>query len=283
VPQDQKVTFSALSFNVLYKNPKPEQLLAFLREQVKAVDVICLQEVRQEILTELEKFGVFIKLGADAERQSKSTGKKIYDHIVIMSRHPMGKARWRRYEVRDSPTRRWRLFDKLTSGKEETSFLYEAKRGSVSADVIVDGRPVRVICGHPSVWGAKRRRGEILDLLDQVTMISPTIVCGDFNILDDWVIKAVTNFLCADTLGEGLYEMGPWYRERTMMERLFQLYLFQNPLKGHKTFWAKLFGLKFGFQLDHALVPASSHVTRAEVLPDMYGSDHHPVLVEVEL
>ncbi len=67
----------------------------------------------------------------------------------------------------------------------------------------------------------------------------------------------------------------PWHRERKQAEARFRDVRLKNPLRGRVT---------HGFsrsQLDHILVPEDVKVLRAEVVRKTYGSDHHPVLVEV--
>jgi endonuclease/exonuclease/phosphatase family metal-dependent hydrolase len=99
----------------------------------------------------------------------------------------------------------------------------------------------------------------------------PTIVCGDFNILEKPHITPI-NWLLGGSVSDALR----YKRERTHIEKRFISYELNNPLHGKMT---HPFSLS---QLDHILVSRSFSIKNAEVIRDRFGSDHNPIRVTIE-
>ena len=98
------------------------------------------------------------------------------------------------------------------------------------------------------------------------------IVCGDFNILE-YPKGTILNWI----LGGPFIDALRFTRERTDMEQRFASYRLTNPLRGKATH-----NYSRKQQLSHILVPQGSAVRQARVFPGYHGSDHRPVLVEVD-
>src|SRR3989344_1419848 len=103
----------------------------------------------------------------------------------------------------------------------------------------------------------------------EIAPSSPTIVCGDFNILDTPLVSPF-NWLLGGRVSDALR----WRRERREIESRFAATGFVNPLRGRYTHI-------FGAQLDHILVSPEFSVISAKVERRWIGSDHYPVSVEL--
>jgi len=97
----------------------------------------------------------------------------------------------------------------------------------------------------------------------------PTIVCGDFNILESLHITPL-NWVFGGRMRDVLHR-----RERTHIEERFVEHELTNALRGSTTHPITQ------SQLDHILLSHSFTIKNAAVLPDRIGSDHHPIFVEV--
>jgi endonuclease/exonuclease/phosphatase family metal-dependent hydrolase len=98
----------------------------------------------------------------------------------------------------------------------------------------------------------------------------PTIVCGDFNILEKPHITLL-NWILGGRATDALF----YTRERTTIEERFVEHDLHNALRGAVTHPLSR------SQLDHILASNTFSIKDASVLPDRVGSDHHPIRVEV--
>jgi endonuclease/exonuclease/phosphatase family metal-dependent hydrolase len=98
----------------------------------------------------------------------------------------------------------------------------------------------------------------------------PTIVCGDFNILEKPHITPLSWIFGGSVVDALLYR-----RERTTIEKHFVEHSLHNVLRGKVTHTISQ------SQLDHILVSDSLTVQNAKVISSKYGSDHHPIFVEI--
>jgi endonuclease/exonuclease/phosphatase family metal-dependent hydrolase len=98
----------------------------------------------------------------------------------------------------------------------------------------------------------------------------PTIVCGDFNILESPHITPL-NLL----LGGRVSDVLLYSRERKLVEKRFFEYELHNPLRGRNTHPVSR------SQLDHILVSKNFSIKTADVIADRRGSDHRAIRVEL--
>ena len=258
------------SWNVLRSNRKLEELCVFIEDL--DFDVLCLQEVTEEMLTKFKEMPFEIVYHIDRFAHVVTLRKKEYievNYAVILSRHPIlshTKIQFPKLS-RTFTSRTFEYFMSRIGKWESVSNL-----GAVCADIKINGIVIRVFSVHLALWNPQTRSNEFAELMKSVSTDSPTIVAGDLNILEYGPIK-ILNWVLGGSLKEGM----PWYSERDLMEIEFKKYRLSNPLLGKITH-------KFSAsQLDHILVTSELNVKSAWVVPNSHGSDHQPIGIEVEL
>jgi endonuclease/exonuclease/phosphatase family metal-dependent hydrolase len=251
------------SWNMLYRNRDQRAAFRFIAKS--DFDLFCLQEVPEEVLTRLKSLPFYLAYRVDTEKIFPASIVPMYN--VILSKHPIeaqGEVAFDDYRAR-LPLRT-RLF---LSVMRPFHFAPLGNRGGVYADVRLGDRLVRVFCLHLILATPAARLTEF-----ERAMLArddkPTIVCGDFNILEKPHITPL-NWLMGGRLSDSLR----FSRERTTIEQRFVEHQLVNTLRGAITHPLSR------SQLDHILVSRSFSIRNATVLPDRVGSDHHPVRVEV--
>lgn len=253
------------SWNVLYRNKNLDRVFEFISKS--DFDIFCLQEVPEELLTRLQTLPYGIAYRSDMEKLFRSEVVPMFN--VILSRHAITAQGdipfpdyWpllplhTRFFVRLMPQQ---LFSKIKN------------RGGLYADITIAGRSLRVFCLHLILARPAWRLEEFERAMVGRDPSRPTIVCGDFNILEKPHITPLNWVLGGKVTDTLLYT-----RERTRIEERFVEHELVNTLRGTVTHPLSR------SQLDHILVSHSFSVTDATVLPDRVGSDHHPVRVEIK-
>ncbi|MDO8576205.1 MAG: endonuclease/exonuclease/phosphatase family protein [bacterium] len=259
------------SWNMLFRNRELDRAFDFIAHA--DFDIFCLQEVPEDFLARLKTLSIslnyhsdFIAFRTDVDRLFKRGTERNY--VVILSKHPIvaqGEIPFPDYwpllplRTRIFVTLAWPFY-----------FSRISNRGGVFADVNVNGVSVRIfnlhlILAHPT-WRLK----EFETAMAERDPSRPTIVCGDFNILESRHI-APLNWLLGGKMSDALLHR----RERTNIQQRFVEHQLVNPLAGGITHRVSQ------SQLDHILVSHSFIIKKAEVLPDRIGSDHHPIRVEI--
>jgi endonuclease/exonuclease/phosphatase family metal-dependent hydrolase len=251
------------SWNMYHNNPDPDRAFRFI--SALDFDVLSLQEVPERFLERLKTLPFHIAYSPDVDRIGIGTE---HNFCAILSRYPMVTSEGFPFPVLSWPLRT-RLF---------VTFMYPwgwrkiGNRGSLYADIVLPkfGR-TRVFCLHLTLSYPRRLLREF-DLAASFRRASmPSVFCGDFNIIESFRVT-LTNWL----LGGPLRDVFNKGESRTEAEKRFSELGLQNPLRGRSTHsFARS-------QLDHILVPDSFRVTKADVLQERVGSDHHPVFVECE-
>jgi endonuclease/exonuclease/phosphatase family metal-dependent hydrolase len=252
------------SWNMYHNNPDPDRAFRFIAGL--DFDTLCLQEVPEDFLERLKTLSFHIAYSPDVDRIGRGTE---HNFCVILSRHPMVTS-----EGFPFPPLSWPLRTRAFN-----LFMYPwgwrriGNRGSLYADVLLPktGR-TRIFCLHLTLSYPKRLIREF-DLAASYRRASiPSVFCGDLNIIESFRLT-LTNWLLGGPFGD-IFDKG---QSRTEAEKRFAELGLQNPLRGTST---HLFAKS---QLDHILVPRNFNVTKATVLQDRVGSDHHPVFVECEV
>lgn len=251
------------SWNILCYNRKIPEVIAYI-EQLE-FDVLCLQEVTPELLAHLKTLPYHLAYHVDVIRLYKEAREEPL-YAAIVSKRPF--IRTGTLQFFDFPyplhTRLFIAFMSLF----KWSFVTE--RGAVYADIESGDRQLRVFSVHLTLWGPHHRATEFEAVIGHVEPEQPTVICGDFNIIEYAPLK-VLNWLLGAPLSHGL----PWYPERDLFEERFAKAGFHNPLRGKITH-------RFSrSQLDHILLSRDLSAAAARVEPDSHGSDHQPVSVVI--
>ncbi len=252
------------SWNMLFRNKELERAFAFILEA--EWDIFCLQEVPEEFLEKLRTLPGFIDYRIDAEKIFPSGITRIY--TVTLSRYPIqGRGEIPFPDYGDLFSWRTRLFIYLM---RPFHFSKLRNRGGLFIDITVHGQLVRVFNLHLILARPAWRLAEFERAMREHDPSRPTIVCGDFNIVESLLMTPLNWFF-----GGHLSEVFRYREERVRIEQRFATYGLMNVLRGHVTH-------PFSHsQLDHILVSNSFSIKNAEVLKDRTGSDHCPIRVEV--
>ena len=253
------------SWNMLYRNRELDRAFAFISHA--DFDIFCLQEVPEAFLEQLRTLPYASSVRLDGERLL-STGS-VRNYIVTLSKYPITAEKeisfddyWTAFPLLA------RLFIRVMPSR---FFSPTRNRGGLAVDVShKTGASLRIfnlhlVLAHPA-WRLKEFGRAMLER----DPAQPTIVCGDFNILEAAHI-APLNWLLGGRFSDALR----YRRERSVIERRFAEHELANLLAGRITHPLS------HSQLDHILVSHSFTIKNAEVLPDRIGSDHHPVRAEI--
>ncbi len=251
---------------MLFRNKELDRAFEFISKS--DFDIFCLQEVPEVFLKRLQTLPYFIVFRTDVERLFAKGTKHLF--VVILSKHPIktqGEIPYPDYG--ELVPLRTHLFIYLM---RPLHFSKIRNRGGLYADVAVGEHALRVFNLHLILAQPKWRLEEFEMAMAERDTTRPTIVCGDFNILESPKIT-ILNWLLGGRFNDTLF----WTRERTHIEKRFISHELSNPLRGKDTHPLSR------SQLDHILVSHSLSIKDASVLPDRIGSDHHPILVTLSL
>jgi endonuclease/exonuclease/phosphatase family metal-dependent hydrolase len=252
------------SWNVFYRNKRLPAALAFVRDS--GADIFCLQEVPKAAL---EEFTALYPHHAEAvEMERLLPERPLATYSVILSRYPIrNSATIPLDDFQDRLPLRTRLF---IFAMKPLGWSRIRKRNAILADIQTPGGLSRVINMHLTLSNPGWRLEEFETAMLHRDQALPTIVCGDFNILDRPHITLI------NWLGGGrVSDVVRYTRERTAIEKRFVEHELVNPLRGLRTQTLSQ------SQLDHILVSSQFSIASASVLPERYGSDHNPIRVEI--
>lgn len=251
------------SWNMLFRNAEQDRAIEFISKS--DFDIFCLQEVPKDFLARLKTLPFFLSYTTEVER---FVPDPVPLYLVILSRHPI--IQQGRISLPDYWTLlplRTRMFVRLM---RLFHFAQIRNRGNLCVDVTINETPIRIFNLHLILAQPTWRLKEFETTMNERDHTRQTIVCGDFNILEKPHITPI-NWLLGGRMSDALL----YKRERTTIEKRFVEHKLINVLNGKVTHPLSQ------SQLDHILVPLSFAIQKAEVLPDRYDSDHHPIFVEV--
>lgn len=253
-------------------NKDPDNALSFIRET--DADIFCLQEVPHEFLPKLEQLPYQLAYATDFRwitdflSRSKSTS---ICHLVILSKYPLSNIERLSADILMFESLQYKLFRMLmhyVAGWAGPT----VERGILFADVSINNSPLRIFCVHLPLYSADVRTNELSRVFENLKHGTPNVVCGDFNILDHWTMKPLNWFI-----GNKFTQALPWFNERKEKEVLFKEAGLTNPLIGMRT------QVIAHSQLDHILVPNGTDVLERKVFQETHGSDHNPVMLQVNI
>jgi endonuclease/exonuclease/phosphatase family metal-dependent hydrolase len=253
------------SWNMLYRNHELDRAFEFISHA--DFDIFCLQEVPEDFLARLRTLSFYIASGRDTEKIFAS-GSTVSMYTVILSKYPITAHSEILFNKNGRlPSLRVRLFTLLM---RPFHFSFVRNRGGLYADVTMNGATVRIFTLHLALTHPTQRLEEFERAMLDRDPTKPTIVCGDFNILEKPHITPLNWFMGGKVSDSLLFT-----RERTHIEKRFVEHELTNVLRGNITHNLSR------SQLDHILVSHSFSIENSAVLPDCVGSDHHPIRAEI--
>ncbi|HEY4501143.1 MAG TPA: endonuclease/exonuclease/phosphatase family protein [Candidatus Paceibacterota bacterium] len=250
---------------MLFRNRELDRAFEFIANS--DFDIFCLQEVPETFLVRLKTLHFSTASRIDVERIHGTDVARMFN--VILSLHPISNSGeipfpeyWHLLPLR---TRifvylmPWHFFSKIRN------------RGGLYVDVTVGGKSIRVMNLHLILAKPAWRLKEFELAMAERDLSRPTIVCGDFNTIEAPHIS-ILNWILGGKVSDAFFHQ----RERTNINKHFVQHELVNALAGSITHQLSR------SQLDHILVSHSFTIKNAEVLPDRFGSDHHPIRVEIE-
>lgn len=253
------------SWNILYRNQELDRAFEFI--STADFDVFCLQEVPPDFLKRLQTLPYSIAFQSEREMTFRKTSLPSF--VVILSKHRIAAHGAIPFADFDSyAPLRTRAWMKIMLSR---FFVKMRDRNGMYADISTPAGSVRVFNLHLSLGYPAIRLKEFERAMLEHNKARPTIVCGDFNILEKPHITPL-NWI----LGGRVTDILLYGRERLTIEKRFVEHELHNPLRGKVTHPLSQ------SQLDHILVSHVFSIKNTEVIRDRIGSDHHPIRAEVE-
>ncbi len=254
------------SWNMLFRNRELERAFDFIAKS--DFDIFCLQEVPENFLARLKTLPIAVAAVPETDRLFKKERSTHYG--VILSRYPL-----RSSETIPLPYHESNL---SLRGRMFAQFMFATRlwakalgnRHALYADIETPSGIVRILNLHLPLLTPVLRAEELAHALSYVDFSHPSVVCGDFNILEAPHITPL-NWLLGGRIGDTVFHR----RERARIEERFATHDLRNVLRGTVTHPLSR------SQLDHILISRAFRVKNASVLPDRFGSDHHPICAEL--
>lgn len=251
---------------MLFRNKELDRAFEFITNS--DFDIFCLQEVPKEFLERLHTLPCYVAYAIDKERLYPNA--TVFDYVVTLSKHPIEKQSTFSFPNYMSELKlRTRFFMRMM---RYFHFTKLGERNGQYTDIVVPGfpKPIRVFNVHLILGNPHWRLREFETALVHADPSRLSVVCGDFNIVESR-FTATLNWWLGGKVSDMLFHR----RERTHIEEHFMSYELINPLRG------KITHPFSRSQLDHILVSNSLSVVHAYVLSDSVGSDHHPIVLEI--
>ncbi|MCX6786664.1 MAG: endonuclease/exonuclease/phosphatase family protein [Candidatus Kaiserbacteria bacterium] len=255
---------------MLYSNRDLDRAFEFIEQS--DFDIFCLQEVSKEFLERLKTSLHHLTYASESNLISRGKHTTIFN--ATLSKYPIIRSNaipLKHYE----PTLplRSRFVARIMYGLQDLQIWVKGlgNRHALCVDTNIPGYGcVRVFNLHLPLMHPNIRKEEFKYAMLQKDPQLPTIVCGDFNILEKLHITPI-NWLLGGRFSDVFFH----HRERTVIEKHFVEYELTNALSGRITHPLSR------SQLDHILVSNSFSIKNTEVISDRYGSDHHPIFAEL--
>lgn len=256
------------SWNMLFKNADLDAALAFVSDS--DADIFCIQEAPEAFVERLKALPYHVVAAPEVDRVY--AGVRSTQYVVIVSRFPIvssGRVPLPQRELMVPP--RTMLFIRFMCALRIWA-MGVGNRHSLFADLDTPEGRVRVFNLHlplaTPLWRAEEFE---LAMLERDHTL-PTIVCGDFNILEKPHITPLS-WILGGTIGDMLF----FRRERRSIEARFESHTLTNVLRGKMTHPISR------SQLDHILLSPHFSILTTAVLPGGMGSDHRPIWADVAL
>jgi endonuclease/exonuclease/phosphatase family metal-dependent hydrolase len=258
------------SWNMLFRNERQDEAFAFIAET--QWDIFCLQEVPEEFLFKLRELPCELASAVETGRIYKGSEAKHY--VVILSRFSIEHSESVLMKVPPNNISKQKNIHTRVFRKIMFSTGLWAKgvgdRCFLITHLSTPAGTLRVINLHLPLTTPAHRSSDFQNAMMHENATFPTLVCGDFNIVEKPHIT-VLNWLLGGTVADWIQ----FTRERACIEEQFSNYRLVNPLRGISTHPLSR------SQLDHILVSAHFQVANAGVIRRRYGSDHHPIYATV--
>jgi len=248
-----------ITANISRKNPLGKRALSLLHR--KRPHILCLQEILQSRIEVLEKLGYHVGKAEDYRHIGSHTGylaTAVKDKKSVVSSEKI-----RYYKSEEKPW--WvRFYHERVSG------VYE-RHDAILTTFRFRGKIYRVVNAHLSLACRPKVRVEELTNLISKYADGRTIICGDFNIINDVLNRLVSGWAF------GYWWSDYWYDERAAANKLFAEYGLVNIFAKKKTT-----RLPFLLQFDHILIPKAFHVVRKR-LSRIPLSDHKALIATIRV
>lgn len=226
-------------------------------------DILCLQEVPELRLAEINKLGYHVVHSQDFKGKRKQT-KNTYTCILTKHRPISQKiAILHRTTHRSLMTRIMYSFIRGITENHNASIISIRYK-----DHIFQVASTRLSCAI----SMGDRLASLVSLANELDSTVPAIVCGDFNIMDSKLLNVLSGWTRGFTL------KGYFLNERKEFERIITQLGLTNIFKNQSTFVTKF----PRFQFDHILIPAETQVVHQEIGKRTFGSDHRMLLVDID-
>jgi len=252
-----------ISWNVFAGNKKIVRGIRFILSLHP--DVICLQEVPQRIMPWIQTIPEYnVSSCFDSKHRHKST-KHIY--VCTLTKKKPSRVTQHVYDNGFYNSLLTRLY---------TSFLHVEEQHIVLViTLLVRGKRIQIANTRLScAIGTHDRLGELTTLIQKTKRpVTPTIYCGDFNVVDNKIVNRLTGWM------RGFTHLDYLLDERESFEKLYQQEKLINIFRGKSTSIVNHPLL----QLDHILVPHSFPITGNALTRKRYGSDHRILIADIEV
>lgn len=249
--------FKILNWNVYDNNKKLNNVIKFIN--AVDADVITLQEVSPSLVKLLKNLSHYNLITADDFYKHSFFGPNKIHSLALLTKVAPKRSIIQNFQVVPQS-----FFNKLTGSEESKQFI--------NCKLRVKDTDINILNLHLPVYsGISKRISLFTQCIDNIeNEKDSSLICGDFNIFANKYINPFVGWML------GFDKQDYVNSEREVFEDIFKTLKFKNVFRKKKTFWNIT-------QLDHILVPENIKVADFSVSSHKYGSDHHPIILTLDL
>ena len=251
-----------VSWNVNNRNKKIKRGIRYIL--TLSPDIICLQEVPHAIMPWLSTLpGYTVSSCFDWKHKRKDTK---HTYVCTLTKKKPIHVKQHIYDNGFSHSVLNKLYTKLLHVEEQHTVLV--------ITLMIHGKPIQIANTRLScAIGTHDRLQELTTLIQKIKrQTTPTIYCGDFNVVDSKIVNRLTGWM------RGFTHLDYLLNERESFEKLYQQEQLINVFRGKSTSLVNHPLL----QLDHILVPSDFPIQLHTLTQKRFGSDHRMLIVDID-
>jgi len=250
-----------ITWNVRFKNPRARFLIDHALSHTP--DIMCFQEFPESMIPYLKQRGFTVTEAHDFVSRVGGLNSCI---VIASKKKPISTHTINYSHIKNaSLLSRWVYTRMAKMTEQHLAPVSVISHGGGTVQIT----NARLSCAV----GTRERLKEFETILAQLKPTIPTILAGDFNIVDNPFFNLITGWV------RGFHVPEYFINERKAFERMVAHHGYTNIFRKRSTSITNHPLLQF----DHILIPKDAHVTYHIIEKKRFGSDHRMLLADIEM